>query len=198
MTCAVIAIFAAKWAVHEQGLYVPITEAQCSLNLQSDPARGRRLIETLYTTSSGRELLDQNEGGLGFCFGRVPVPAIMTNGTIILDTRDSDEESAARLGHLLLHALEGMPQLPRADDHRSCDEIVEEAIKAEARAHDLELRLRRELGVAQPRHIFDFEHEYWDRAPQERLHLLEEHFRSNDGRGNGLIEAYRSVCRERE
>lgn len=68
----------------------------------------------------------------------------VADGPIHLAAERSDAELAARLGHLLLHVREGLPQLtPGA----GCDADLERALAAEVHAHALERRLRAALGA---------------------------------------------------
>jgi hypothetical protein len=137
------------------------------------------------------------------CFGRTDVSAITTAGTILLDARLGEAETAARLGHLLLHAVDGLPMAEPAKggDAVDCDARVREALALEARAFALEFRLRRELGVGaggEPRTVpYEFEEPFWQAEAEAReplvLRYLEEH--PNGGPGVDAIAAgYASRC----
>jgi hypothetical protein len=137
------------------------------------------------------------------CFGRTEVSAITTTGTILLDTRLGEGETAARFGHLLLHAVDGLPMAEptKGSDAGDCDARVREALVIEARAFALELRLRRELGVGvgeEPRTVpYEFEGPFWRAEPEARellvLRYLEEHPRGGPG-VDAIAAGYASRC----
>jgi len=199
-----VAACAALCAISAMGVSAPVVavaDADCRPGLRNAPEQVRRLVSMLARTAAGRRVLARIDEPLMACVGQVPMSAIMADGTLILDVRDTDAEAAARLGHLLLHEVEGMPQIAVAGDGRSCDRLVDEAIAAEARAHALELELRRELGVTRPRRPYPFERDFWAAGGhEERVEALERYFRSHPGDSDeapGFVEAYRRGCEER-
>lgn len=131
------------------------------------------------------------------CFSETTVPSVTTDGVFVLDPRIGEAESAARLGHLLLHRAEGMPFTSGFDRSRPCDEVVAEAIMAEARAHALELELRRELGVTEPTWTFPFESDFWAARADDRIELLRVYFRDHPNGGDGVpgfVSGYTRRC----
>jgi hypothetical protein len=81
------------------------------------------------------------------CFGPPDRSALVGRGeAVILPNALGDIDNAARLAHLLSHATPAAA-LPSFDATLlSCDEVVERALDAEARAHEIERALREELG----------------------------------------------------
>jgi hypothetical protein len=120
------------------------------------------------------------------CFAEVEIPTITTEGTITLGERETDAENAARLAHLLLHAIEGAPLPEGFDRSRPCASVVRDAVRAEARAHALELQLRRELGATDPRRSYPFERDFWSAPADRRLEVLESYFWAHPRGGGGL------------
>jgi transcriptional regulator of met regulon len=153
---------------------------------RADPARAQRIRTLLGRARAGLSLLERERTPLPICFAEVPVPSITTERTITLDERDSDAENAARLAHLLLHAFEGAPLPDDFDRSRSCASVVRDAVRAEARAHALELQLRRELGATRPRRSYAFERDYWGAPADRRLAVLESYFWAHPHGGGGL------------
>jgi hypothetical protein len=188
----------------------------CPARFAPDPARASLLVVLLRTAPEGASILDRFQGAPAsvICFGPshrpglradeppyapgpMAVSSITTEGTVLLDRELGEREAAARLGHLLDHAVEGMPMAhPRAG---GCDAQVEEALAQEARALAIELRLRRALGVAGPRIAYAFEDAFW-RAPAEaREPLVLDYLRAHPDGAPGLdalASGYARRCRE--
>lgn len=117
---------------------------------------------------------------------------------MLLDERDGDAEGAARLGHLLLHAIEGLPMDPGRGRGRPCEARVAEAVRVEARAHALELELRRDLGVTAPRATFAFETAFWSAPPERRVEVIRAWLEAHPHGGAGVpgfVDAYGRACR---
>lgn len=180
--------------------------ASCPAGFAADEARARRTEERLRATSEGARLLERARGRETLvCFGPTDVSAITTTGMILLDARPGEAEIAARLGHLLLHAVDGLPMAEpiKASDARDCYARVREALALEARAFALELRLRRELGVGageEPRTVpYEFEEPFWQAEPEAReplvLRYLEEHPHGGPG-VDAIAAGYASRCAE--
>ena len=164
---------------------------------RADPARVRRVRSLLGRTRAGRSLLDRARTPLAVCFADAAVPMITTEGKITLGLRETDAENAARLAHLLQHAIEGPPLPDDFDRSRSCSSVVRDAIRAEARAHALELQLRRELGATDPRRVYPFERDFWSAPVERRIEALESFFRAHPRGGRGLpafVEAFTRRC----
>ncbi|MBI4703967.1 MAG: hypothetical protein HY744_22900 [Deltaproteobacteria bacterium] len=146
----------------------PLAAAVCPAALRADAARASRVRVLLASTAEGRDVLRRVGGHTPrVCFGGDEAGVLRADGVLVLSPQCSEREQAARLGHLLLHAVEGPPFPVRPAPSRPCADLVAAAVRAEARAHALELRLRRELGVTAPRLPFPFEGAFWA-APAER------------------------------
>ncbi len=169
----------------------------CPPRFAEDGARGALLIDRLRAAPEGRSLLARLPAAPPrICFGATAVSTITTDGVVLLDRELGELEAAARLGHLLAHAVEGMPMAhPRA---RDCDAQVDEALVQEASALSLELRLRRALGVTDPRLPYAFEDDFWRAPAAGREPLLLDYLRAHpDGAPglDGLLSGYRRRCR---
>jgi hypothetical protein len=171
----------------------------CPERTREDSARAQRLRDALGSTARGRALLRRADAGppLRLCFGIVAEPGITPERLVLLDERVGDAEAAARLGHLLLHADEGLPMDEGRARGRSCDERVAEAVRVEARAHALEIELRRDLGVTTPRARFAFEGAFWAAPPDRREAVIRSWLEAHPNGGGGVpgfIAAYRRAC----
>lgn len=169
---------------------------RCGPGQKEDPNRTLVINALLAITKAGRGLWARSPRQLRVCFIDSGIPSLATNGVITLDRVASDSENAARLGHLLLHAAEGPPLPDKIAASRSCDDVVRFALGAEARAHALELTLRRQLEVP-PRQGHPFEAAFWAAPPARRVELLRAHFRANPEGGPGLpgyVSAYTQRC----
>ena len=150
----------------------------CREGQREDPERAAGLIALLSTTEA-RDLLRRAPRPLRLCFTDTRISTVATDGVYTLAGRATDTECAARLGHLLLHTVEGRPLPAHIDRSRPCDAVVREALEAEVRANALELRLRRKLGVPLGAPEFPFEREFWDAAPGERSGVLRTYFKAH-------------------
>ncbi len=173
-------------------------QTSCGHGQQEDPARAVRIRALLAGVEAGRGLWARAPGRLRICFIETGIASLSTDGVITLDRRAGDAECAARLGHLLLHAIDGAPLPAAIPPSRSCDLAVRHALEAEARAHALELTLRRQLGVP-PRTGHPFEAAFWAAPAGRRVELLRAHFVAHPEGGPGLpgyVNAYTRRCRE--
>lgn len=159
---------------------------ECPGTSEPDPERAERTEALLRITESGSSLLEQAPGSSRMCFGDTVNQGVTSEGVALLDSNVSDRENAARLGHLLLHASEGSPFPEDSDPSRPCSVLVDQAIEAEARAHALELVLRRELGVVHPATTYPFERDFWAASPDERVDLLRAYFQEHREGGEGV------------
>ncbi len=169
----------------------------CGHGQRVDAPRASRVRALLQQAPGGRGLWGRAPRRLRICFIDTGIPSLSTEGVITLLGRASDAESAARLGHLLLHAAEGPPLQDRIPASRTCAEVVRDAVAAEARAHALELLLRRQLEVP-PRRDHPFEGAFWAAPAGERVELLRAHFRAHPEGGPGYpgyVSAYTSRCK---
>lgn len=170
----------------------------CRQGQRDDPARAQRIRRLLRSVAAGKQLLGRAPARLRVCFAKTDVPALATDGIITLDQRATDAASAARLGHLLLHAVEGMPMPSRMDPHRSCEVVVQAAMRAEARAHGLELKLQRALGVQTERSM-PHVRAYWNAPVGQRVQALLAFFLAHPQGSKGLpgyVAAYTQRCED--
>lgn len=175
-------------------------QPSCGSGQQADAGRAARVRALLANVQAGRKLWARSPRGLNICFIDEGIPSLSTDGVITLDRRASEAENAARLGHLLLHAAEGPPLPNRIPASRSCAEVVRQALGAEARAHALELTLRRQLGVP-ARRGHAFEGAFWAAPAPRRVELLRAHFQAHPHGGPGLpgyVTAYTLRCEEQK
>jgi hypothetical protein len=174
----------------------------CPARFAEDGARRALLLDRLRAAPEGESLLARlprlprlPATPPRICFGSTAVSTITNDGVVLLDRELGEREAAARLGHLLAHAVEGMPMAhPRA---RDCDAQVDEALVQEASALALELRLRRALGVTEPRLAYAFEDDFWRAPVAGREPLLLDYLRAHpDGAPglDGLLSGYRRRC----
>ena len=176
----------------------------CPGGTAPDEDGARALIARLASTPEGEGVVRRlGSQAPRVCVGRVPVSAVTTDGTILLDAALDEAEAAARLGHLLVHVVEGLPGAASAGGAAAggCDAEVARALAAEARALALELRLRRALGVRAPRLRYELEGDFWEAEPGAREGLILGYLAAHPGGGPGIdaiAEGYARRCRERE
>jgi hypothetical protein len=131
------------------------------------------------------------------CFGQTELSTITTTGVIYFDDTLAESEGAARLGHLFMHFVDGLPMAnPRPAD---CEAQVDEALRAESAALSLELQLRRELAVTKKKIVYEFELPYWAAPPNERERLVLDYLRAHPDGAPGidaLAAGYAKRCRE--
>ncbi len=167
--------------------------APCPPGFLEPLGRSGAVLARLRATDEGARWLGElGQTEIRLCFGAVDVPVVSEDRVLMLDARADDVETAARVGHLVAHVVRGMPfpaeVLPDAD----CDAVVERALAAEAQAYGLELRLRRALGLSEPR--YEFEPAFHAGGGEATiLGYLREH---PEGGPNvdGLATAYRERC----
>lgn len=163
------------------------------------PARADAVVARLASVPEGAALIDATRERLGrVCFGRGPSVLEERERHVVLDGALGPGEGAARLGHLLVHVRDGSPYVPGPD----CDVVVARALDAEARAHALELELRRALSVpaASALSFGELEPAFWAAPEAERVALVRAYLEAHpDGAPgiDGLASGYRARC-ERE
>ena len=170
----------------------------CPARFALDPPRAAALADRLATVPEGASVLTRAQGAAmpRICFGPAIVSSITTDGAVLLDGDLGEPEAAARLGHLLAHVVEGLPMArPGAGD---CEAQVEDALRKEARALALELRLRHALGVTERRIPYAFEDDVQRAPPEARERLVLDYLRAHpDGAPglDGLASGYARRCR---
>ncbi len=110
----------------------------CPAGFAADPERTAATRARLVRHPEGRALVDAARPPV--CWGEPEVTAIEERGVLLMDRRVSEAEAAARMGHLLFHAVEGMPLA------EGCAGL-DVAAQRESRAHALEGRLRHAFGA---------------------------------------------------
>jgi hypothetical protein len=172
----------------------------CPESFVADEARGEALLETLASVPEGarlREEVRRKKASFTVCFGRIDVSALTTAGAALLDETLPPKEAAARLGHLLVHAVRGSPLAAPGDG--GCDEATTRALAAEADALSIELDLRRALGVTRPYIRYEFEGDFWRTAEDERAALVLAYLRAHPKGAPGidaLAAGYERRCRQ--
>jgi hypothetical protein len=170
---------------------------QCPAAFTQNDGRASQLWERLGTAAAGAALMASGASKPRICFGQTEISTITTNGVIYFDDKLDESEGAARLGHLFMHFVGGMPMSnPRPTD---CEAQVDEALRAESAALSLELQLRRELAVTGKRIVYEFEAPYWAAVPKERELLVLDYLRAHPDGAPGidaLAAGYAKRCRE--
>jgi hypothetical protein len=112
----------------------------CPEGYMPDPARAGAITEKLAQLEEGR-ILAERTTTMRVCFGAPATAGMLSGETILLDARLDHAAAAARLGHLVLHAMDRFPGDPPADI-RLCSAWLDHVRGTEKRAHALEARLR--------------------------------------------------------
>lgn len=180
LLCAslVVAAAAAPFAVRSaqqagaSGIFGDAPPRACGSLAAADPKRARRIRQRLGSVSRGRTLLSNAPRHVAICFRQSDETALTSDGVVRLDPRDGDGQSAARLGHLLLHLAQGLTRLDPAQHAGGCASFVAHTLRAEAAAHALELELRRDLHVPTDEQGFPFAADYWRAAPAHRVDVI--------------------------
>ncbi len=171
----------------------------CPNPLRAEPVRAARLRELLARAPAGHQLLQQLPSPLRICFGEVDVAVWRTDGIVVFPPSGQAREDAARLGHLLLHAVEGPPLPETVDRSRSCRGWARRAVAAEARAYTLELRLRRQFRVSQPRQRYPFEAQFWAAEHSRQNEVVRSYLLAHPAGSEGFIgyfNAYVQRCQQ--
>lgn len=175
----------------------PVEErvARCPAGHTEDAPRAARIAARLASVAEGRALGRHLEGHV-LCFAPDGLGVISEERQLLLSEALGDGENAARVGHLLVHARDGLPL--EYGSVTDCDARVARALDREALAHVVEVRLQVALGVT-PRHFaFEFAAEVMaadDDASAVALvrRYLNEHPTGAPGI-DGLSAAYHQRC----
>jgi hypothetical protein len=116
-------------------------QSACPDGYRSDPPRTSRVADALGRNSEGKPLLDAARGRYQVCWGEPSVPVIDAQRRLLLPRGATDAEAAARMGHLLLHVVEGIPLADGCGTRALAEQ-------QEKKAHALEARLRAALGAS--------------------------------------------------
>jgi hypothetical protein len=118
-------------------------------------------------------------------------------GVLMLDARAGDDETAARLAHLVTHLVDGAPYRDDPADDRDGFVRVAEALLAEARALDRELAARRALGVRDPVVVYELAAEWAEADEDARVAVIADWLEAHPDGGPGvdaLGRAFRDRC----
>jgi len=131
----------------------------CPPDYAEDTERAARVGARLSSVPEGRELTRYLDTHV-MCFAEGGIGVITPTHQLLLASELDDGEDAARLGHLLVHARDGLPleedEAPRRHAALDCDARVAQALDREAVAHVVEVRLQAALDVRPRRHAFEF------------------------------------------
>jgi hypothetical protein len=154
----------------------------CPDGFWQDPPRAVEILGALATSEEGEALL-ANAGPLRLCFGAISPSQVITDGVLLLDTTRGAPETAARVGHLLVHLKErALFDHPPADKQR-CGAWVEAVLGAEGRAYAVELRLAQALGVEVS---YPFAAAFWKSEPASREAKIASYLKEHSEGGAGL------------
>ncbi len=131
----------------------------CPEGHHRDPARAAEIVRRLGGTPEGAELAALLPGTGGLCFGAGALDVITAERTLLLSEAMEAPEAAARTGHLLVHARDGLPMPSSIPPGADCQALLTVALDREAEAHLVEWRLQHALGASPRLHAFEFDHE---------------------------------------
>jgi hypothetical protein len=158
------------------------------------PERAARIAARLTSAAEGRALAPHLESHV-MCFARDGLGAITGEHQLLLDSALDDGENAARVGHLLVHARDGLPM--EGDERDDCETRIARALDREAVAHVVEVRLQTALAVT-PRHFaFEFAAEVMREDEPHAIALVRRYLVLHPMGApgiDGLAAAYRQRC----
>ena len=166
----------------------------CPVGALDLPARADAIRARLASRPEGAALIASVRDHVGrICFSDGPSVVDEETHAVVLDRALGEGEAAARLGHLLVHVRDGSPYRDGPD----CDVVVARALDAEARAHALELELRRALSVTPDVLRYELEDAFWAAPQSERVALVRVYLASHPDGAPGidaLASGYRDRC----
>ncbi len=174
----------------------------CPSGTHADATRASAIEARLETTEEGRALMSARSGVSAVCFGDATRASVITSTRVIVLANGLEEgEAAARLGHLLVHARDGLPNevLGAGQGDATCDAAVEHALRLEAHAYVVEVALQDALDAHPTMLAFEFAPEMRAAPPNEResIALAYLHAHPLGGPGiDGLESGYRALCRQ--
>lgn len=171
----------------------------CPAGFSADPGRQESVLARLRGSREGAAALARWGAPLRMCFGEAQISVVTERGALLMDASQHEARAAARVGHLVTHLADGLPALLAGEGE--CDERVERALAAEARALSLELRLLRELGAPPPAGgAWEVESVYWASPEKGREAAVLGYLRAHpDGApgADALAAGYARRCGER-
>lgn len=180
------------------------SKSACPPSFQLNPKRSAQLLQLLESTEEGQAILQDvahlpKDVQPAYCFGSISIPSVTDRHAVLLNASHPLAESASRLGHLLTHITGEMPMQKTAGD---CEAQVDRALSREAKAFEVELKLRKELGVGlphapRPALPFEFEAEFWKTPESERESLIKRYLIAHPDGAPGvdaLASSYKKRC----
>jgi hypothetical protein len=132
--------------------------AACPSAFAADERREAAVREVLASDPAGRALLASDEP-VRICFGNLSPSVRVVTGQLLVDDRLSVNDAAARVGHLLVHGVDGSTRAGVSEHER---------LEAEVSAHMLELELRARFGAYGATPVLWFADAYWAAPPAGR------------------------------
>jgi hypothetical protein len=169
----------------------------CPAGTHIDEARSDAVRARLASVPSGASLLREAGARLTIvCFAPPTSPSVVDDAHDVILASDLDEgEAAARLGHLLVHLRDGLPDEGlRSSD---CDAAVDHALALEATAYVREVELQHALGVTPRALAFEFAADVLAAPPGAREAIVQAYLAAHPEGApgiDGLASAYRERC----
>jgi hypothetical protein len=123
---------------------------RCPTGAEPDAGRTATVLAKLGTDEDGKRTVASLARELTICYGEVSEGVVQTDGVLVLQRSRSPAANAARLGHQLLHLVQGPPLDEEAarKRERPCKDLIEWANTMEKSAHNFESQLRKKFGLA--------------------------------------------------
>jgi hypothetical protein len=169
----------------------------CPAGTTADDARALRIRTRLESVERGAALVrEAGERVSVICFAAPRSTSVVdASHRVMLATELDDGEAAARLGHLLVHLRDGLPD---ANLHGpDCDAAVEHALALEATAYVEEISLQAELAVTPRVLAFEPSAEILAAPPDAREAIMLAYLRAHPNGAPGidaLSTSYRARC----
>lgn len=176
----------------------------CPSGTHADAARASAIEHRLASVAEGRALIDAARARVpAICFGASESASVISTDRVILLAEGLEEgEAAARLGHLLVHARDGLAtdEVHAGMDADACELGVDRALDLEARAYVVEVSLQSALGARPTTLAFEFADAMRAAPPDARFEIARAYLRDHPDGGpgiDGLASAYRAICTAR-
>ncbi len=176
----------------------------CPSGTHDDVARASAIENRLASVAQGRALIDAARARVpAICFGASESASVITTDRVVLLASGLEEgEAAARLGHLLVHARDGLPtdEVHARMDPAACEAAVDRAIDLEAHAYVVEVSLQTALDARPTQLVFEFVDAMRAAPPDTRFDIARTYLREHPDGGpgiDGLASAYRALCTAR-
>ncbi|MGE0785489.1 MAG: hypothetical protein AB7S26_07365 [Sandaracinaceae bacterium] len=186
----------ASWTASPSEPSAPREAPPCPERYLDLPVRAERIETLLGSTAVGTGLLAALEDRpVRYCFGEIERPSIQGSQLLLLDASADDAELAARVGHLLDHAVHGLPFPETLPPNPDCDAMLAEAMAREARGYAVEVELRERLQLEPSR--YDFEPAARAASTEARVAMIERYLLDHPEGGRNLDSlgvAYRQRC----